>query len=84
MGKKWFNLNIVTEREIPEGAKGFAVRLLAADEAEGCYSRVARMAFRLSQRRTKNGISGSPDTDWKLAEKLVARRFAREVTRKLA
>jgi len=66
------------------GAMSFAQKLLAWDEAEGVDSHVAKTAYLISRRRGRYGISGNPDTDWKLAEEIVKRRFAREVSRRLA
>ena len=72
------------ETACPSWALGFATRLLAYDEAEGCSCRVARTAYELSQKRQAKGLPGTPEDDWKEAEKIVQEAFAREAAGRLA
>jgi hypothetical protein len=72
------------ENVYQSGAWGFSLRLLAYDEAEGCKSQVAQTAFQLSKRRERLGYPVAPVEDWENAEIIVRRRFAREITRRLA
>jgi hypothetical protein len=72
------------EAAYPAWAMGFATKLLAYDEAEGCGSRVAKTAYELFQKRRQMGLPGTPDDDWKEAENIVRLRFAREAARRLA
>jgi hypothetical protein len=74
----------VKESNCPSWALGFATRLLAYDEVEGCDSRVAKTAYKLSQKRQAKSLPGTPEDDWKEAERIVQERFAREVIRRLA
>ena len=72
------------ENTCPSWAYGFAMKVLAFDEAEGENSRVARTAYKLSQKRQTKGLSGTPEDDWKEAERIVQESFAREIARRLA
>lgn len=72
------------EKAYPPGIAGFTQKLLAFDRLEGDDSQVAQKAFELSRRRARFGLCGCPENDWKMAEEIVRRRFAREVIRKLA
>jgi hypothetical protein len=74
----------VKENTCPSWAFGFATRLLAYDEYEGCSGRVARTAFILSEKRRQNNLPGSPEDDWKKAEEKVLKALAKEAARRLA
>jgi hypothetical protein len=72
------------EKVYSPGVIGFATRLLAYDEYEGCGGRVAQMAFVLSEKRRQKGLPGTPEDDWREAEHKVLKTLAREVAQKLA
>ncbi|HUC94860.1 MAG TPA: hypothetical protein VMR19_02595 [Candidatus Saccharimonadales bacterium] len=72
------------ETTYPSWAMGYAMKILAFDEAEGCGSRVAKTAFELFKKRQEANLPGSPETDWKKAEQIVQKEYAGEILRRLA
>ena len=70
------------EAIFPPGVWGFAMRILAYDEAER-GGRVATKAHELFEKRQKQNLPGSAEEDWRKAEEIVGRHLAREVERRM-
>ena len=70
------------EANYPSGIWGFAMRILAYDEAER-GGRVARTAFKLFEKRKEQNLPGSAEEDWAKAKEIVGRRIALEVERRM-
>jgi hypothetical protein len=70
------------KEKLPLGINGLIKKRLAWDEAQGNQSMVARVAYQIFQERRKEGLPGTPESDWETAEKIVEDRFAKELIRR--
>jgi hypothetical protein len=71
-------------KELPSDIAGCVEKHLSWEKYLGCDSKIALEAYGIYLKRVASGKEGTDGQDWVKAERIVRRRFTRELAAKLA